>query len=185
MTKETGLPHSMKTVVTAEQMQKRIRDIGRQISSDYEGKELHVIGVLENGFVFMADLIRALDLSLVCNFVKPYFREMLQGNIATTEIFFAPELEVRDKHVLLVEGLMQSGITTEFLIRNLTARGAASVRLAVMVDRPSQRRVLLQPDYFGFLIDEGYVIGYGLGGPLLGRNLAYLASADEDLQPSI
>ena len=185
MSKEQGLPDNLTVVVTAEQIQKRVRDIARQISADYAGKTLHLACVMENGFVFMADLMRQLDLPVVCHFIKPYFSERLQGNIATTEIFFSPELQVSGQEVLLVEGLMQTGITTDFLMRNLLIRGAESARLAVLLDRQSQRRVSLRPDYFGFLLDAPYVIGYGLGGPELGRNLPYVASCEDGVKAAI
>ena len=71
---------------------------------------------------------------------------------------------------------MQSGITSEFLLRNLVGRGAASVKLAALLDKQSARRVPLQPDYFGFLVNESFVVGYGLGTPHLGRNLPYIAT---------
>jgi hypoxanthine phosphoribosyltransferase len=80
---------------------------------------------------------------------------------------------------LLVEALVQSGITSEFLIRNLVGRGAAGVKLAVLLDKQSARRVSLQPDYFGFLMNESFVVGYGLGEPHLGRNLPYIAGRAE------
>lgn len=185
MSKEQGLPEKLNVVVTAEQIQKRIRDMARQISADYQGKTLHVICVLENGFIFTADLIRQLEVPVVCHFVKPFVREKVEGTIASTEIFFSPELQVSGHETLLIEGLIQSGVTSEFLLRNLLTRGAVSARLAVMFDRQSQRRVSLRPDYFGFLIDAPFVVGYGLGSPHLGRNLPYLASFDDGLDAGI
>ncbi len=176
MTNETGLPAKPKVVVSSEQIQKRIAAIGRQITDDYQGKTLHVVCVLENGFLFAADLVRNLELPVVCHFVKPFTREVLKGNITTTEIFFSPELEVRGNDVLLVEGLMETGVTTEFLVRNLMGRGATSVKVATLLDRTAQRRVGIQPDYFGFLINDDFVYGYGLGAPELGRNLPYVAA---------
>jgi len=86
---------------------------------------------------------------------------------------------VKGQHVLLVEALVQSGLTSEFLIRNLVGRGAASVKLAVLLDKQSARRVSLQPDYFGFLVNENFVVGYGLGERHLGRNLPYIAGRTE------
>ncbi len=169
-----GLPENPKMVVSSEQIQKRVRDIARQISDDYKGKTLTCIGVLENGFMFMADLVRALDVPILCGFIKAHFREPQQGD--SMEIYFSPEVDVKDHHVLLVEGVLQSGVTSEFLMRNILGRGAASVKLAVLLDRQSARRVMLQPDYFGFLIDDAFVFGYGLGAPHLGRNLPYIAS---------
>ncbi len=176
LSKEIGLPSTPQVVVTTEQIQKRVAAIGRQITDDFQGKTVHVVCVLENGFVFVADLIRNLDLPTVCHFVKPFTREVLQGNTNTTEIFFSPELEVKGNHVLLVEGLIETGVTTEFLVRNLMGRGASSVKVATLLDRTSQRKVGIQPDYFGFLINEEFVFGYGLGAPELGRNLPYVAA---------
>jgi hypoxanthine phosphoribosyltransferase len=166
----------LKPVINAEQIQKRVREMGRQISADYRGKTAHALAVLENGFMFMADLVRALDVPLMCEFIKPLYRDRIQGTTTSKEIFFSPEIEVRGHHVLLVEGLVHSGVTTDFLMNGLRSRGAASVRLATLLDRQAARRVALQPDYFGFLVDDKFLVGYGLGNPLLERNLPYLAA---------
>jgi hypoxanthine phosphoribosyltransferase len=93
------------------------------------------------------------------------------------EILFSHELAIADKHVLLVEGLVHSGVTSEFLMNDLRGRGAASVKLVTLLDRQSARRVPLQPDYFGFLVDDAFLCGYGLGSPeQTGRNLPYVAA---------
>ena len=163
-------------LLSAEQIKKRVQEIARQISNDFRGKTIHVVGVMENGFIFMADLVRELDLNVVCQFVRAQAKE---ANSTTTEIFFSPELDVKGQHVLLVEALVHSGLTTEFLIRNLVGRGAASVKLAVLLDKQSARRVSLQPDYFGFLMNESFIVGYGLGDQHFGRNLPYIAGRAE------
>jgi hypoxanthine phosphoribosyltransferase len=169
-----------RVLLSAEQIKKRVQEMARQISSDFKGKTIHVVGVMENGFILMADLVRELDLNVVCQFVKAEFNN---ANPSTTEIFFSPELDVKDQHVLLVEALVQSGVTSEFLIRNLMGRGAASVKLAVLLDKQSARRVSLQPDYFGFLMNESFVVGYGLGERHFGRNLPYIAGRAEAGSP--
>jgi hypoxanthine phosphoribosyltransferase len=171
----------LQVVLTAEQIQRRVRELGRQISDAYRGRTLHVVCVLENGFIFMADLVRELEVDVVCQFMKPEMRSREATDMM--EIFFSPEVEVRGQHVLLLEGLVQSGVTTEFLMRNLAGRGAASVKLITLVDRQADRRVALQPDYFGFLIQEDYVMGYGLGSPQLGRNLPHIVVAKP--QPAV
>jgi len=163
-------------LLSAEQIRKRVQELARQISNDFRGKTLYVVGVMENGFIFMADLVRELELNVVCQFVRADSKDT---NSTTTEIFFSPELDVQGQHVLLVEALVQSGLTSEFLIRNLAGRGAASVKLAVLLDKQSARRVSLQPDYFGFLMNESFVIGYGLGEQHFGRNLPYIAGRAE------
>ena len=165
-----------KTLFTADQVQKRVTEIARQVSSDYQGKTLNVICVLENGFMFMSDLVRQLDIPVACQFVRPEFTSTKKGSTETTEIFYTPETQVAGQHVLIVEALVQSGVTSEFLMRNFASRGAASVKLAALLDKQSERRISLTPDYFGFLVDESYVVGYGLGAPQLGRNLPYIGA---------
>jgi hypoxanthine phosphoribosyltransferase len=168
-------------VISAEQIQKRVRELGRQISDDYQGKTVHVLALLENSFMFMADLVRALEVPVTCTFVKPRYRKQpASGASDVLEILFSHELDIRGKDVLLVEGLVHSGVTSEFLMNDLRARGATSVKLATLLDRQSARRVQLQPDYFGFLVDEAFLIGYGLGSSeQINRNLPYLAAASQ------
>ena len=147
--------------------------MARQISRDFQGKTVCAIGVLENSFIFMADLVRQLEVPVVCQFLKV---ESKQANASTTELFFSPEPDVEGKDVLLIEMLVKTGVTSEFLLRNLLGRGASSVKLAVLLDKQSARCIALQPDYFGFLLNEAFVVGYGLGAPDVGRNLPYIAA---------
>lgn len=173
----TASPNAgLRQVISADQIQKRIRELGRQISDDYQGETVIALGILENGFMFIADLVRALEVPVVCTFIKPRYKQT-EGEGALLEIFFSHELAIAGKHVLLVEGLVHSGVTTEYLMSDLRSRGAASVKLATLLDRQSARRVPLQPDYFGFLVDDAFLCGYGLGSPeQTGRNLPYLAA---------
>jgi hypoxanthine phosphoribosyltransferase len=173
-----GLPGDLKILLTSDQIQRRVRDLARQISAAYADTPMTAACVLENGFVFMADLVRALEIPALCKFIKPEITQRTEGTLTSTQILYSPEINVTGEHVLLVEAVLQSGVTTEFLIRNLLSRGAASVKLAVLIDRQSQRRVFLQPDFFGFLVDENYLVGYGLGNPDLGRNLPYIAALE-------
>lgn len=160
-------------LLSADQIKKRVQEMAHRIAADFEGKTIYVVGVMENGFVFMADLVRELNVPVVCQFVKGEYKE---SNPATMEIFYSPEIDVHGQDVLLVEALIQSGVTSEFLMRNLVGRGAKSVKLAVLLDKQTSRRVSLQPDYFGFLVTDSFVVGYGLGAPHLGRNLPYIAA---------
>ena len=176
--------YRLKVLAAAEQIQKRVRELARQISEDFRGQLIYTVGVLEDGFMFMSDLVRALEGQVVCQFLKTYVTQHAREGGPALEIFFRPELEVTNQHVLLVQGVVQTGITTEFLIRHLTSRGAASVRIATFVDRSTDRRVLLRADYFGYLLDDSYVVGYGLGTPEFGRNLPYLALLEGQSPPN-
>jgi len=132
--------------------------------------------VLPNGFVFGADLIRAIEIPVSCQFVQPQ-RKTVDGAASQIQIHYGPEIEVKGKDVVFVEGLIQSGQTTEFLMRTILGWGASSVKLAAMIDKQTARRVALQPDYLGFIIEETFIIGYGLGDPHYNRNLPYIQSA--------
>ena len=170
-------------VIASEQIQKRVQELGRQISDDYRGRTIQALAVLENAFMFMADLVRALDVPVVCQFIKPKYSKQPSKQAGDhageiVEIFFSHEPDIHGQHILLVEGLVHSGVTSEFLMNDLRARGAASVKLVTLLDRQSARRVALQPDYFGFLVDEAFLIGYGLGAvEQTNRNLPFLAAA--------
>jgi hypoxanthine phosphoribosyltransferase len=170
----------LRPVISSEQIQKRVKELGRQISDDYQGRTIQMLAVLENAFMFLADLVRAVDVPVVCQFIKPKYSRSQGGSASEVmEIFFSHEPEIQGQHILLVEGLVHSGVTSEFLMSDLRARGAASVKLVTLADRQAARRVPLQPDYFGFLVDETFLVGYGLGAvEQTNRNLPYLAAAN-------
>jgi hypoxanthine phosphoribosyltransferase len=170
----------LRQVISSEQVQKRVKELGRQISDDYKGQTIQMLAVLENAFMFLADLVRAVDVPVVCQFIKPRYSRPVGGTAPDVmEIFFSHEPEIKGQHILLVEGLVHSGVTSEFLMGDLRSRGAASVKLVTLLDRQAARRVPLQPDYFGFLVDETFLIGYGLGAvEQTNRNLPYLAAAN-------
>ena len=114
----------LRQVITAEQIQKRVKELARQISDDYRGRPIQMLAVLENAFMFQADLGRALEMPVVCQFIKPrYTRPQASSGSDVMEIFFSHEPDIRGQHILLVEGLVHSGVTTEFLMNDLRARG--------------------------------------------------------------
>jgi hypoxanthine phosphoribosyltransferase len=167
----------LRQVIASDQIQKRVKELGRHISNDYQGQTIQALAVLENAFIFMADLVRALDVPVICQFIKPKYSKQGNSGGEVMEIFFSHEPDIRGQHILLVEGLVHSGVTSEFLMSDLRARGAASVKLVTLLDRQSARRVALQPDYFGFLVDEAFLVGYGLGAvEQINRNIPYLAA---------
>jgi len=154
-----------------------VKELARQISDDYRGETIQMLAVLENAFMFLADLVRAIEVPVVCQFIKPKYSRPQGTASDVMEIFFSHEPDIKGQHILIVEGLVHSGVTSEFLMSDLRARGAASVKLVTLLDRQSARRVPLQPDYFGFLVDDAFLIGYGLGAvEQTNRNLPYLAA---------
>ena len=151
---------------------KRVAELGRQISRACGGKRLDVVITLDRGFVFGADLIRQIDAPAVCHFVRAEVRDVEQGGHPRREVVFAGGPDVMGRDVLVVDAVLDSGVTQEFLLRRLGESQPRSLRLAVLLDKPEQRRVGLEPDYFGFrTASNGIWVGYGLAASNgIGRN---------------
>jgi hypoxanthine phosphoribosyltransferase len=156
----------------------RVAAMGKQITRAYNGKRLDVVITLDRGFVFAADLIRQVGSPVVCHFVRENVSDVEQGGHSRREVFFGARLDLQRRDVLLVDAVMDSGITQEFLLRRLGECRPRSLRLAVLLDKPSRRRVGLQPDYFGFQTASNTMwTGYGLAAvDATGRNHRVLST---------
>ncbi|MBZ5513857.1 MAG: hypoxanthine phosphoribosyltransferase [Acidobacteriia bacterium] len=166
----------LRPVISTPQIQKRLRELAGQINRDYRGKTLHVVGVLENAFVFMADLIRALKMPVYCDFVRADIRDTSQGGIATREITYTPRVEAAGKDILLVEGILQSGMTMDHLYRYLLGQNPTSVRTVCLIEKTDERKVDVPTDYVGFRATGKFLVGYGLGYEGRFKNLPYVAA---------
>ena len=153
--------------------------MGRQISRDYAGRTLDVVAILENAFVFSADLMRHITCPVVLHFVRAEMRDVQVSGFDRREIFFSHEPDLRGRDVLLVDTVLHSGVTLDFLAKRLRESKPKSLRIAALFDKPIDRRVEIHADYSGFQTASNHLVGYGLareGG--LGRNLPYVGSAD-------
>jgi hypoxanthine phosphoribosyltransferase len=168
-----------KVVVDEKAIRKRVRELARQINRDYAGKALHVVGILEDSFVFMADLVRALTVPVVCSFVRLQVRDSESGQVAMREILYIPPVDAIGKDLLLLTGVLQSGLTLDHLCRTLLAQQPSSVRTLALIDKMAERKVDVQADYAGFPISGHYYVGYGLGYQGQFRNLPFLARIAE------
>lgn len=168
-----GLP---KVIVSEKDLRKRVRELARQINRDYAGKTLQVVGVLEDSFIFMADLVRALKMPVVCRFVRLRMRDSNSGAVAVREIMYIPPVDSEGRDVLLVEGVVHSGLTLDHLCRTLLAHQPASLRTAVLIDKIDDRKVDVRVDYSGFQLSGHFLVGYGLGGQQLYSNLPFIGS---------
>ena len=163
---------SIVEVASASQIAERIRLLASEITSAYEGREFTIFGVQEDSFMFLADLLRAIGQPVRTSFLK-YEHQALAG---VQDISFSTQTDLVGRDVLLVEGVLDTGVTQEYLIRQLDARGAHSVKLCVLVDKPDRRRVELKPDWSAVETHADYVFGYGLGFQDRWRELPYLAT---------
>jgi hypoxanthine phosphoribosyltransferase len=141
----------------------RVAVMGREISRACKGRRLDVVITLDRGFIFAADLVRHLTSPTVCHFVREDVRDVEQSGLARREVFFGVRPDLKGRDVLLVDAVLESGVTQEFLLRRLGESKPRSLRLAVLLDKPQSRRVALEPDYFGFRTASKDVwVGYGL-----------------------
>ena len=155
---------ALQPVYTSEQLAQRINALGRTISAEYGTRTLDIVVMLDSAFVFAADLIRRIACPVVCHFVWAEIRDVQFGGHDQREIYFSrpPRLEKRD--VLVIDAVVQSGLTQDFLLKRLQESRPRSLKLAALFDKPSERRVDLKPDYFCFAAASKYLAGYGLAG---------------------
>ncbi|MDQ5984956.1 MAG: Hypoxanthine phosphoribosyltransferase [Syntrophus sp. SKADARSKE-3] len=145
-----------------EAIRHRIDALAKDIDVDYLGKDLIVIGVLKGAFIFMADLIRALQVPSEIDFVR--LASYGAGSVSCGQIMISKDIEIdiRGRNVLIVEDIVDSGLTLSFLVDLLWKREPASIRACAFLDKRARRQVPFEADYVGFSIDDGFVVGYGL-----------------------
>jgi hypoxanthine phosphoribosyltransferase len=166
------MTEQIKEVYSTAAIAERVQDLAAEITKAYDGRELAVLGVLEDGFVFLADLLRAVKVP-----VRTAFLRFRHNSIAgVQDLSFSTQMDLTGRDVLLVEGVLDTGVTQEYLIKQLESRGAATVKLCVLLDKPERRRVGLKPDWRMFEAPDGYHFGYGLGFQERWRELPYIAT---------
>ena len=159
-----------------EQLQARVKELGAQIAKDYEGEDLLLVGILKGSVPFMADLMRAIPLEgLTIDFMQ--VSSYGGGTTTSGEIKISKDLgtDIEGKNVLIVEDIVDTGLTLRNLKQLLLARNPKSLKVCTIMDKPSRRRVELVPDYRGFEVDDLFIVGYGLDYDQLYRNLPYIS----------
>lgn len=167
-----------KEILRAEQIQERVKELGKQIASDYTGKKLVILGVLNGAFIFTADLCRAIDLELEVDFIRVASYGDATHSSGTIRLSKPSELDLTGKEVLLVEDIVDTGHTMAWLINHFSEIGAESVKICALIDKSERREVEIDVDYVGFEIEKGFLVGYGLDYSEIHRNLPNIISLD-------
>jgi hypoxanthine phosphoribosyltransferase len=163
-----------KVMISSDAIQARVRELGAEIRETHRGKELKVVGVLNGSFIFMADLVRAIDLDLSCDFLGlSSYGDATEssGVVAITKDLVGP---IEGQHVLIIEDIIDTGLTMAYLMENLATRKPASLKIASLLSKPARRRVEVAIDYLGFTIEDRFVVGYGLDYAGKYRNLPHI-----------
>jgi hypoxanthine phosphoribosyltransferase len=170
-----NVENEIQVIYTADQIAERVRELGRILTSDYSGKELVCVGTVDDSFVFMADLVRAIQQPVTCLFIKAITEEGFEERVECKKIFYTSVTNLANRHVLLVVGALDTGITADFLSRNILLQGPASLKIVALIDKPDVRRSPAVAGYAAFTIHDRFVVGYGLGTDERYRNFPSLA----------
>lgn len=172
----------IKTILVSEEdINEKVKELGKILTEDYKDKELIVVGILKGAVVFMSDLCREIKLPILMDFmaVSSYGK----SSVSTGEVRIVKDLDysVENKDILIVEDIIDTGYTLSYLTDNLRKRGASSVKIITLLDKPDRRKADVHVDYLGFEIPDEFVVGYGLDYAEQYRNLPYVAALKEEV----
>jgi hypoxanthine phosphoribosyltransferase len=167
-------------LISAEEISGRVRKLGEEIGRDYRGQELLLVGVREGAVVFLADLMRSLPIPVACDFVSVTSYGTGTTSSGTVTITSDLSQPIEGRHVLLVEDIIDTGLTLSFLQRALQERRPSSLKICALLDKAGRRKVEVSSDYVGFRIPDEFVVGYGLDYAGLYRDLPYIALLEMD-----
>ncbi|GGO27292.1 hypoxanthine phosphoribosyltransferase [Deinococcus humi] len=173
-----SVPGSGPVQINAEQLQARIGELAARIREDYAGREPHLICVLNGAFMFHADLVRALDMPCTMDFLQASSYGNAKQSSGEVRLVKDLQFPISDRHVILVEDIVDTGITMNYLLHYLEGRGPATIKIAALLSKPSRRKVEVPVEYLGFTIPDAFVYGYGLDRSQYDRNLPFITSQE-------
>ena len=149
-------------IISSGEIAQRIANLGQEISNDYIGRQLLVVGILNGAFILTADLVRSITIPLEVDFVRVASYDSATTSSGKIRLLKDLEIPVRDKDILLVEDIVDTGNTIAWLSKHLQGRGASSIKLCTLINKEERREQKVQIDYCGFEVQEGFLVGYGL-----------------------
>lgn len=161
-------------LISEEELAKRIKEMGAQLTEDYKGKDLMVVGILKGCMLYLSDLVRNIDLPLTMDFMVVSSYGSATKSSGVVRIIKDLEREIEGKDVLIVEDIVDTGLTLSYLIENLKTRNPNSVKVCSLLDKPDRRKVHVDIEYVGFQIPDEFVVGYGLDYDEVYRNLPFV-----------
>lgn len=168
-------------IYTEEEIQKRVAELGQEITKDFKDKDLMVIGILRGAVFFMTDLLKHIELPLIIDFMAVSSYGDSSKTSGIVRILKDLEEDITGMDVLIVEDIVDTGLTLDYIIRLLKNRGANSVKIVALLDKPERRKVEVPVDYLGFHVKDEFIIGYGLDYAQRYRNLPYIACLKEEV----
>ncbi len=168
-------------LVTEEEIQQKVKELGQRITKDYQGKNLMLVGILKGAVMFLSDLAKNIKIPVLIDFMAVSSYGHSSESTGIVRIIKDLESSIEDKDILIVEDIIDTGLTLSYLTDNLKKRRAKSVKIVTLLDKPERRKVEVPVDYVGFVIPDEFVIGYGIDYAERYRNLPYVASLKEEV----
>jgi hypoxanthine phosphoribosyltransferase len=170
---------NLKVLIDSERLQARVRELGQQITRDYAGKSLHLVGVLKGACVFLSDLMRAIDLPLSLDFIGISSYGAATKSSGEVRITKDLDMSLAGKDVLVVEDIIDTGLTLNYMANIFRSREVSSLGIAALLDKPERHEIQIDAQYIGFTIPNHFVVGYGLDVGELYRNLPFIAVPED------
>lgn len=166
-------------MISEEEILGKVKELGKQIEKDFKGQELLVVGILKGASVFVADLIRNIDLDVNIDFMSVSSYGNSTESSGTVKIIKDLDVDIEGKNVLIVEDIIDSGLTLSNLVAALKTRNPKALKLCTLLDKPQRRKVDMHVDYVGFVIEDKFIVGYGIDYAEKYRNLPYIGIVGE------
>ena len=168
-----------KTMLSEEEIKAKVAELGKKIEEDFEGQDLLVVGILKGASVFVSDLIRNINLDVNIDFMNVSSYGNSTESSGSVKILKDLDVDIKGKNVLIVEDIIDSGLTLSNLTRELSARDPKSLKICTLLDKPQRRKVDIPVDYVGFVIEDKFIVGYGIDYAEKYRNLPYIGIVED------
>jgi len=161
--RQAGATAEFAVLYGQQEIRRRVHQLAQQMNRDFAGTTLHLVGVLERSFIFIADLVRQLEVPVVCHFLRVIVQDESFDGVPLRQISYGPELRLSGKDVVLVDVILHTGVTLDYVRAHILAQNPDSLRVAALVEKADAKKVDVSADYLGFRTSGKYVVGYGLG----------------------
>jgi hypoxanthine phosphoribosyltransferase len=168
-------------LITKEAIEKRVRELADQLSAEYAGRELLVVGILKGSWVFLADLVRMMTVPVIIDFMTVSSYGASTKTSGVVKIVLDLKCPIENREVLVVEDILDSGLTLSYIMENLKLRKPKSLKIVALMDKPDRRRADIRADYVGFQVPDKFVVGYGADLAERFRNLPYIGYIEENV----